>query len=46
MCLTPVPLASATSGLLSPTRKLHIHFETSTRFSYSGEGMILLLIRD
>jgi len=27
---------------VEPDRKLHIHFEPGTRYSYSGEGMILL----
>jgi CubicO group peptidase (beta-lactamase class C family) len=27
---------------IEPDRKLHIHFEPGTRYSYSGEGLILL----
>ena len=41
MCLTH---SSGFSNFwfIEPDRKLHIHFEPGTRFSYSGEGFILL----
>jgi hypothetical protein len=30
------------SWFIEPDQKLHIHFEPGTRYSYSGEGLILL----
>ena len=32
----------ANFAFLEPDQKLHIHFEPGTKFSYSGEGLILL----
>jgi CubicO group peptidase (beta-lactamase class C family) len=41
MCLTH-STGFSNFWFLEPDQKLHIHFEPGTRFSYSGEGMILL----
>jgi CubicO group peptidase (beta-lactamase class C family) len=41
MCLTH-STGFSNFWFLEPDMKLHIHFEPGTRFSYSGEGMILL----
>ncbi len=41
MCLTH-STGFSNFWFLEPDHKLHIHFEPGTRFSYSGEGMILL----
>jgi CubicO group peptidase (beta-lactamase class C family) len=45
--ITPRMCLTHSTGLsnfwfLEPDQKLHIHFEPGTRFSYSGEGFILL----
>jgi CubicO group peptidase (beta-lactamase class C family) len=45
--ITPRMCMTHSTGLsnfwfLEPDQKLHIHFEPGTRFSYSGEGFILL----
>src|ERR1700678_1869960 len=45
--ITPRMFLSHSTGFnnfwfLEPDQKLHIHFEPGTRFSYSGEGLILL----
>jgi CubicO group peptidase (beta-lactamase class C family) len=45
--ITPRMCLSHSTGFsnfwfIEPDRKLHIHFEPGTRFSYSGEGFILL----
>ena len=41
MCLTH-STGFSNFWFIEPDQKLHIHFEPGTRFSYSGEGMILL----
>jgi CubicO group peptidase (beta-lactamase class C family) len=41
MCLTH-STGFSNFWFLEPDQKLHIHFEPGTRFSYSGEGFILL----
>ena len=41
MCLTHSS-GFANFWFVEPDQKLHIHFEPGTRFSYSGEGLILL----
>jgi len=41
MCLTH-STGFSNFWFIEPDRKLHIHFDPGTRFSYSGEGMILL----
>ena len=41
MCLTH-STGFSNFWFLEPDRKLHIHFEPGTRYSYSGEGFILL----
>jgi CubicO group peptidase (beta-lactamase class C family) len=41
MCLTH-STGFSNFWFLEPDMKLHIHFEPGTRFSYSGEGLILL----
>jgi CubicO group peptidase (beta-lactamase class C family) len=41
MCLTH-STGFSNFWFLEPDHKLHIHFEPGTRFSYSGEGFILL----
>jgi CubicO group peptidase (beta-lactamase class C family) len=41
MCLTH-STGFSNFWFIEPDGKLHIHFEPGTRFSYSGEGMILL----
>jgi CubicO group peptidase (beta-lactamase class C family) len=41
MCLTH-STGFSNFWFIEPDRKLHIHFEPGTRFSYSGEGFILL----
>ncbi len=41
MCLTH-STGLANFWFLEPDRKLHIHFEPGTRYSYSGEGFVLL----
>lgn len=41
MCLTH-STGFSNFWFIEPDRKLHIHFEPGTHFSYSGEGMILL----
>jgi CubicO group peptidase (beta-lactamase class C family) len=41
MCLTH-STGFANFWFVEPDQKLHIHFEPGTRFSYSGEGLILL----
>jgi CubicO group peptidase (beta-lactamase class C family) len=41
MCLTH-STGFSNFWFVEPDMKLHIHFEPGTRFSYSGEGMILL----
>jgi CubicO group peptidase (beta-lactamase class C family) len=41
MCLTH-STGFSNFWFLEPDQKLHIHFEPGTRFSYSGEGLILL----
>jgi CubicO group peptidase (beta-lactamase class C family) len=41
MCLTH-STGFANFWFIEPDRKLHIHFEPGTRYSYSGEGLILL----
>ena len=41
MCLTH-STGFSNFWFIEPDQKLHIHFERGTRFSYSGEGMILL----
>ena len=41
MCLTH-STGFANFWFIEPDQKLHIHFEPGTRFSYSGEGLILL----
>jgi CubicO group peptidase (beta-lactamase class C family) len=41
MCLTH-STGFSNFWFIEPDQKLHIHFEPGTRFSYSGEGLILL----
>jgi CubicO group peptidase (beta-lactamase class C family) len=41
MCLTH-STGFANFWFIEPDQKLHIHFDPGTRFSYSGEGLILL----
>jgi CubicO group peptidase (beta-lactamase class C family) len=41
MCLTH-STGFSNFWFIEPDQKLHIHFDPGTRFSYSGEGMILL----
>jgi CubicO group peptidase (beta-lactamase class C family) len=41
MCLTH-STGFSNFWFIEPDEKLHIHFDPGTRFSYSGEGMILL----
>jgi len=41
MCLTH-STGFSNFWFIEPDRKLHIHFDPGTHFSYSGEGMILL----
>jgi CubicO group peptidase (beta-lactamase class C family) len=41
MCLTH-STGFSNFWFLEPDMKLHIHFEPGTRFSYSGEGLVLL----
>jgi CubicO group peptidase (beta-lactamase class C family) len=41
MCLTH-STGFSNFWFIEPDRKLHIHFEPGTRYSYSGEGFILL----
>jgi CubicO group peptidase (beta-lactamase class C family) len=41
MCLTH-STGFSNFWFIEPDRRLHIHFEPGTHFSYSGEGMILL----
>jgi CubicO group peptidase (beta-lactamase class C family) len=41
MCLTH-STGFSNFWFIEPDHKLHIHFEPGTRFSYSGEGLILL----
>ena len=41
MCLTH-STGFSNFYFIEPDQKLHIHFDPGTRFSYSGEGMILL----
>jgi len=41
MCLTH-STGFSNFWFVEPDQKLHIHFEPGTRFSYSGEGLILL----
>lgn len=41
MCLTH-STGLANFWFIEPDKKLHIHFDPGTRYSYSGEGMILL----
>jgi CubicO group peptidase (beta-lactamase class C family) len=41
MCLTH-STGFSNFWFIEPDRKLHIHFEPGTHFSYSGEGLILL----
>jgi CubicO group peptidase (beta-lactamase class C family) len=41
MCLTH-STGFSNFWFIEPDQKLHMHFEPGTRFSYSGEGMILL----
>ena len=41
MCLTH-STGFANFWVIEPDQKLHIHFDPGTRFSYSGEGLILL----
>jgi CubicO group peptidase (beta-lactamase class C family) len=41
MCLTH-STGFSNFWFVEPNQKLHIHFEPGTRFSYSGEGLILL----
>ena len=41
MCLTH-STGFGNFWFIEPDQKLHIHFEPGTRYSYSGEGLILL----
>src|SRR6202142_315901 len=41
MCLTH-STGFSNFWFIEPDQKLHIHFEPGTRFSYSGEGLVLL----